>query len=231
LTRECTADYQRIQLSMPTVTLAATDAQGAPLVNVTVTIDGKRVTDRIEGLATPIDPGVHQFVFEHSDHPPVTVSALISEGEKNKRVVAEFGPPPAQAEVTATAAPPPVDSAPPARRASSGVPIATYVFGGIGVAMIGTGVAFRMIGAADYDALAEDCKTACSPAQVDPVETKYTISNISFGVGAAALVTAGVLFFIDRSSRTSELAIGHRFQARPVYLDGGGAAGLFEGTF
>ena len=230
LTRECATTFERIRLSLPTVTLVATDAQGSPLPDVVVSIDGNRVTDRIAGLAVPVDPGLHEFVFERPGDPPVTINLLISEGEKNKRVVAVLGPPaPAPASV---AVPPPVDSAPPPpRKANSGVPMATYVFGGIGVAALGVGGAFRVIGAADYNALAEDCETRCTDAQVDPVKTKYTISNIGLGVGAAALVTAGVFWFIDGNSGTSERASALRFQAGPMYLEGGGAAGVITGAF
>jgi hypothetical protein len=234
LTRECTAEYERIQVSMPTVTLAATDEQGSPIVDVSVTVDGKRITDRIGGLATPVDPGFHEFVFERAGHPPVKVSVLISEGEKNKRVVAEFRPPTAPADVAPS---PPVASSapalppPPSSSTRRSVPIATYVLGGVGIAAIGTGVAFRLIGASDYDALEKDCKSACNPDDVDPVRTKYTISKVSMGVGAAALVGAGVVFLIDRGSRSSETAKRPRLQALPVYLEGGGAAGMLEGTF
>lgn len=231
LSQECTATFERVKLNLPTVTLVATDAQGSPLVDVIVTVDGQRVTEHIEGLATPVDPGLHEFVFEHAGDPPVTVKVLISEGEKNKPVVAAFGRQPAPTESTATAPSPPVDSTRPAQKTSSGVPIATYVLGGVGVAALGVGVAFRLIGAADYDALEKDCKTTCAPSQVDPVKTKYTISTVSLGVGAAALVTAGVFFLVDRASHKAELASRHRLQVQPIYLAGGGAAGMIQGAF
>jgi serine/threonine-protein kinase len=230
LSRECTEDYERIKRSMPTVTFVANDANGSPLADVVVSVDGKRVADRIAGLATPIDPGLHEFVFEHAGDPPVTLSIMIAEGEKNRRVVAEFGakqPPSSPPPATVPAAP---AAKPPAPAAHSGVPTATYVFAGMGLAALGTGVAFRLIGAADYNSLAEDCGTRCTDEQVDEVKSKYTISNISFGVGAAALVAGGVFYFVNRGG-SSKKASAHRLQARPVYLDGGGAAGLIEGKF
>src|SRR3954468_12343540 len=52
LSRECTTDYERIKLSMPTVTLLANDAKGSPLPAVVVSVDGKRIADHIAGLAT-----------------------------------------------------------------------------------------------------------------------------------------------------------------------------------
>ena len=229
LSHECTDDYERIKLNLPTVTLVANDAHGAPLAEVVVSVDGKRVADHIAGLAMPIDPGLHDFVFEHTGDAPVTLKVFIAEGEKNRRVFAEFGvtqpssPPPATA-------PPAPDSKPLAPTTHSGVPLATYVLGGIGVAALGTGVVFRLIGAAEYNSLAEDCRTTCTDAQVDPVKTKYTISNISLGVGAGALVVGGVYYFIDRG-RASKHASANRLQARPVYLSGGGAAGVIEGKF
>ena len=105
-----------------------------------------------------------------------------------------LGNPPAALDATSPdTAPAAPDSKPPAPTTHSGVPAATYVLGGIGVAALATGVVFRAIGAEQYNALAEDCGTACTDAQVDPVKAKYTISNISLGVGAGALVAGGVM--------------------------------------
>lgn len=230
LTRECASTFERIRLSLPTVTLVATDAAGAPLADVVVTIDGEPVTDAIAGLAIPVDPGLHQFVFERPGDPPVTINLLISEGEKNKRVVAVLGPPAAPA-APAPTPPPPVASSPPAQETSFRIPTATYVFGGVGVAALGVGGAFRIIGAAEYNELAEDCKTRCTDAQVDRVKTRYLISNVGLGVGAAALVTAGVFLAVDGRSTTSELGSQRRFLAVPVFLEGGGAAGILSGAF
>ena len=169
LSRECTDDYERIKLNLPTVTLVANDAHGAPLAEVVVSVDGKRVP--------PITSPVWRrrsirastiFVFEHTGDAPVTLKVFIAEGAKNRRVVAEFGvtqpssPPPATA-------PPAPDSKPLAPTTHSGVPLATYVLGGIGVAALGTGVVVRLIAAAEYNSLAEDCRTTCTDAQVDPV--------------------------------------------------------------
>ena len=87
LSRECTDDYERIKLNLPTVTLVANDAHGAPLAEVVVSVDGKRVADHIAGLATPIDPGLHDFAFEHTGDAPVTLKVFIAEGERKQACV------------------------------------------------------------------------------------------------------------------------------------------------
>ena len=51
---------------------AAKDKKGRDIVDVKVSIDGKVVTETLDGKALPVDPGVHTFRFETKNAPPST---------------------------------------------------------------------------------------------------------------------------------------------------------------
>jgi hypothetical protein len=228
LTRECTTTFERIKSSLPTVTFVARNSAGEPLVDVVVTMDGKKLADKIEGLAVPVDPGLHEFTFQRGEEKAVTVSTLVSEGERNKQVVAEFAAPePQPAPVPAKAAATP----PPAPEPKKGIPTATYVLGGVGIAALATGITFRLLGSSDYNELVADCGRSCEQSDVDRVKTKYTISSIGLGVGAGALVAAGVVLLVGgRGDGPAERASASTWSVRPAFSSRE-AGGFVEGHF
>jgi hypothetical protein len=195
LVRECVAHYDRLTVSVPTVTPVARDESGTPLTDVAVGVDGKVLADQIGGRAFPIDPGVHEFRFEYQGK-VVTVRELLSEGEKNKPIVAEFvlhepkpGPAPAG---DAGANPSPSQG--------GGVPTATYILGGVGIAALGAGVALRLVAANSYNDLLDSCSPNCASGEVASVRTKYVLSSVGLGVGAAALAGAGLIWAFGSGS-------------------------------
>jgi hypothetical protein len=231
LAKECTANYDRIKASLPTVTLIARRSEAEPLVDVKVSVDGKPLVTRIDGLSVPVDPGVHEFVFELEGEAPVTVKVLLAEGEKNKPVVAEFRPPPPPAPVAAEPAPPPPRPAPAAEKPGFRVPAAAYVLGGIGIAGLGVGVAFRALGAEDYNTLAESCGHNCAQPDVDAAKRKYLISHVGLGVGAAALVATGVVLYLGQGSATEPERSAFGFRAGPALLHGEAPGAVVSGSF
>ncbi len=51
------------------IVFEAKDGAGNDLVAVTVTMDGQRVTDKLDGLPLQLDPGEHRFTFESEGLP------------------------------------------------------------------------------------------------------------------------------------------------------------------
>ena len=198
LVRECVALYDRLSTSIPTITLVARDETGAPLTDVSVSMDGKVVAEQIGGRAFAVDPGMHEFTFTRQGK-VVNVRALLSEGEKNKPIVAEFVLNEAKA-----AAPPPTDpGAAPAPKEKRGIPTATVILGSIGIAGIATGIAYRLVAADSYNELLDTCSPNCSSGKVASVRTEYVVSAVGFGVGGAALVGAGLIWALSGGSEPS----------------------------
>lgn len=208
IAKDCTDWYGEVQASLPSVVVSA--RVGDELVrDVRVYVDGALVSGRTDGRAIPLDPGTHEFKFEIEGKPPLILNELIIEGEKSKPIVGRFPaaestapPPAATVEPSFPSVPPP-----PERGKKASVPIATYAVGGVGVLAIGGAIALRLKGAAEYKDAESSCKPDCSDKRVDKVQLKYTLSDIGFGVGAAALVTAGVLYWTGTSDGTSAVAL------------------------
>lgn len=222
IAQECTRAYTEAQRVQPSVTLVARD-KGEQLVDVRVLVDGEPFTERLDGRAVPIDPGVHRFTFEVPGKPPLVVEALIVEGEKNKLVTAEFAKPEAPETATTPAREP---TPTPVRLEPRPTPVSVYVLGGVGVLALGAGAALRFVADGEVDDLERDCKPYCDEeSDVAPVRSKYVASSIAFGAGGLALVTAGVLY-LTRGSQPVQtgLSIG------PLQR-GGGWMGAWSGRF
>jgi hypothetical protein len=73
------------------------------------------------------------------------------------------------------------------------------------VALAGAGsfVFFGLRAKQDVDEMRTSCAPFCDPARVDAARRDALIANISLGVGAAALVTAGVFVFVSQKAPES----------------------------
>jgi hypothetical protein len=232
ITKECTANYDRITASLPTVTLIARRSEAEPLVDVKVSVDGNVLQTRIDGLAIALDPGLHEFLFEREGDPPVTVRVLLAEGDRNKPVIAEFGPSaPPPAARTQPAARPALTAPKPARDDSFRVPTATYVLGAVGLVGVGVGLTFRALGASDYNSLADSCGRRCADSDVDNAKQKYLVSNVSLGVGAAALVAGGLVLYFGQPRQSDSAANPRKLTAGAGLLQGSIPGAVVSGNF
>src|SRR5262249_47023830 len=66
MVKECTGWLGELESRIPSIVLVASDADGAPLPNVTVTVDGGSAR-RVDGTAWEVDPGQHSFTFATPD--------------------------------------------------------------------------------------------------------------------------------------------------------------------
>jgi hypothetical protein len=106
------------------------------------------------------------------------------------------------------AGPPPTAAEPaPARKAK--LPIVAIVLGGVGVALIGTSIAFGVMANSNDNAYLDsrpDSKSEVDQAtgKVDTAQTQAVVSNVTLGLGAAALVGAGVALYWQLKEQKSE---------------------------
>src|SRR6185369_16103512 len=85
----------------------------------------------------------------------------------------------------------------PTRRAQRrGVPVMTYVMGGVGVVALGSFVYFRVRGVNDYNDYNATCSPTCAQDNVDAVRQKFLLSYVSLGVGVASVAGAGLIFLL-----------------------------------
>jgi len=218
IVQECVRFYSALESETPTLVFSARKAEGGELTDVRVEMDGKVVAEQITGRPFATDPGPHNFVFIHPKRGLLRLSETARVGDKARVLEVTFADP--NAKVSGANK----DAAAPAQ--PGGVPVMTYVLGGVALVGFGAFAYFRVSGVSDYNSKNSDtgCSPNCSPDDVDPIRKKFTYSYVSLGVGAAAAVGAAAFYFVGRSSG------GNTVQAGITPRTDGALAGL-KATF
>lgn len=212
--------------SLPTIVLEAHDENNRPTEDVRVSIDGQAAKERLDGRAQPIDPGEHVFRFTDGKGATREVKVVISEGQKNKIIVGEFGETPKAGAGIDLAE---LDRVAAARsRRTVG-----FVVGGIGAAALATGAIFGFLALqAKEDArCTSPCPELSEPNVRNPrlreAEDAYDRSNTFAWVSniglAAGVVGLGIGTYLVLTSNTKSKTTGW---LAPSPLPGGGGLSL-----
>jgi hypothetical protein len=103
-----------------------------------------------------------------------------------------------------------------------------YVIGGLGLASVGAGALLTIWGRQDNAALAS-CSPNCAPGDLDHIANYYVLSDIAFGVGAAAVGLATVMLIV-RGGKGSE-KVARTSYAVDVQPAPSGAFATIRGSF
>jgi hypothetical protein len=201
ISQDCTQWLGEVVRSVASVVFKAVDDGGKPLDDVKVTENGVVVTEHAgEGAAIEVDPGVHAFRFEKPDYDYVEQQVKLDEGRHNQEISIVM-----RLHSTTTPPPPP----PTGNGASSGTGLLVGAVTATSLAVIGAGVFIGagLAGTSDQNALKTSCAPNCSPSQVSPVQTKFTVANVGLVTGAIALVAAGV-FWVLYGTRAPDKHVG-----------------------
>jgi hypothetical protein len=189
---DCVYWLAEVEKMLPSVILEAQDKDGAELTDVSVTLDGEPLVSRLDGLSVPVDPGVRTFRFEHVGSTPVEQKLVIREGQKGRPLSVVFDPRP-------MVKPTP----PPEPRRRFRVPTGTVVFGGVGLAALGSFAYFGIVGRDEAAELGDGCgrDKTCTAAQVTPVRNKLLVADISLGVALVSLGAATYAFLVRTDAK------------------------------
>lgn len=208
---DCTRQLDALAELQPTVVFDAKDPHGSDLSAVRVTVDGRPVAERLDGTPLPVDRGEHHFTFETDGVKPVTLTLVVKEAEKERRVTVTIGAHETpDAGATDTGGPPPP---PPPPSSSSGQRTLGLVTGGAGVLGLGVGTIFGILAASKWSASKSACSTegdcsSYSQAESDHTAavTNGTASTVSFVVGGALLAAGAVLYLTAPSPNKDSAA-------------------------
>jgi hypothetical protein len=189
--RRCAATLQKLDAVTPSIVVRAEDPAGNDVLDVSVSLGDEPLVNALDGMAIPVDPGEHRFVFTRPGYTPVIQTLNIAQGEKFRAIDVVIGSAPTLALPPVAPSPDHSDSS--ERLVASGTLIA--------VGLIGVG-SFTWLGlrARSGEKVLERCAPTCSDGRVDSVHTRYLLSNISLGVGVAALGAATYLLLSGPSS-------------------------------
>lgn len=191
--RDCGRWVDEIDSAMPSFTVKLVDENGADVSDARILVDGEALLRAADGHATPIDPGMHRFVWAR-DAGNVETEVVVREGEHNRVIVLSApvatpaGPPPAEPHVEA----PPRSPLP-------------WVLGTAGAVFLVGGGVFWGIGLHDRSSLDATCAAAhsCAQSDVNASRTKLIVGDVLIGVGVLAVAGAVYLFLRQPSGSTS----------------------------
>ncbi len=219
--REAAARVHVDELKDKFATLAIDVSEAARKIDqIEIRIDGTAVRQAAWGVASPIDRGAHGIVVSAPGKKEFKTSIEVQQDGTTQRVSI-----PALEDAPVVA---PIDRGGPERRSSQA--LIGWVTGGVGVAMLGVGVATGILA---LDARAKsntDCGPLvhCTQAGVDyndQAKTYAWFADFGVGIGAAALVAGFIL--IVTAPKTSHPKSA--FVAPLIDAHGGGAA--FSASF
>jgi hypothetical protein len=185
---DCVAWLDQVQAEFPTLAIRAVK-DGADVANVKVMVDNEVIASRLDGSSLEIEPGEHTLRFETEGAPPVFVKLVAREHEKDRLIPVSFvsapGPGGQQGAGPEQAQP-----------LSRTVPVGSLVLGGMGVAGLVTFGVLGWVGKNRESSLETTCKPNCSQTAIGNVRTEYIVADVALGVGAAALVSAGIWYLV-----------------------------------
>jgi len=195
---DCTQRIAGLSAAMPTLILAAKDGAGNDLFDVTVTMDGLPLAQKLDGSPLSLDPGEHAFHFEVTGQPPLDKQLVLREGEKDRRESVVIGPPPPVAPPATTPAPTPVAPGPSWWTTQRTLAV---IGGGVGVVGLGIGAIFGGLAMSDQSQEKTNCSAGgCgnrpqAVADYNTGSSNATASTVGFIAGGVLLAAGAVLFF------------------------------------
>jgi hypothetical protein len=238
---------QRAQAALtaaqPKIAQLKIHVDGAPVDQVTVTVDDEKVPSVLFDANRPTDPGAHQVKATAPGFADAAQSVQLAEGGSGS-VTLTLTPSPAAAPVPAptpvpanTTPAPAADTSAPTQSAghSKTLPIVLFSVGGAGIVV---GSVFGVLALNTKSSLDGACVNKVCPASsqsnINSLSTQATVSTIGFGVGVVAaalgvyfLVTSGASGSGDAKPATASASPGLWLQPW-VGLGSAGVGGTFQ---
>lgn len=163
-------------------------ATETPPKGLTVTLDGRPVSEALLNIERPIDPGAHQLSVTAPGSAPFREEFSMNEGERRVVTLPPFAPRVVDERVVV------------APRPTSAAPARTWalVLGGVGVAGLGVGVTTGIVALGHRSNLESECNPGCPSSARDELSSyrsSRTVSFVSLGVGSVALGAGAYLWF------------------------------------
>jgi hypothetical protein len=195
--QDCLQWIQSIDDQTPSVVFSI-EADGKAVTGAKITIDGVDVDSSAN--AVPLNPGPHTYVVSNPPYEPQSGSLNVLEGQRYRVFNVRFEQP-----KPATTQPPPR----PVVRMETlrPVPVATWVLLGVGVVGAGAFAGMGLTGKSQEAELKDVCSPNCTDHDTKSMKSLYLGADIAAGVGAAALISAGIVF-LTRPSYEREVAVG-----------------------
>ncbi len=182
----CIDDLTKLEPRIPSIVVSVTQA-GVDLIDVGVTLDGKRIAESLDGKAIDVNPGVHAFRVE-SHGASAEQSVLVREGEKGRALHFVLDPPQQ----------PHTNQGATAGRATHDVahrplPWSVYFTSSIALISAGFWIGFGVSGLVQKGEL-DQCKGHCAPSAISSATTAFNVADVAAAITIAAVALDVILF-------------------------------------
>lgn len=178
-----------------------------------VYVDGVVVDDLVRGYQ--VNPGRYTIRVVLPPFEPVMRTVTLPAGQRMRLVSFEF-------ESAPKASAPTSKVQEPVAEVSRPTPVVVYPLLGLGVAGLATFGVMSNLGKNEQDELEDTCSPNCTDDELSKMKTMYQIGDISAGVGAAALLTAGIVYLARPTTQESIPPVSFTFNPS-------GGAGIVAG--
>jgi hypothetical protein len=194
----CVQRIAILDASAPTVVFDVKAADGRELTEVTVTMDGRPLAERLDGSPIVVDPGDHVFTFAAAGQASVVEHVVVSPEDKGRREPITLG------RAGAARSEPETSST----HAGLGLQRALgLTLGGVGLAAIGVGSVFGALTISAWSSAKNACgasgtgnclpsNSATATSDRNSAQTEGTISTIAFIAGGLLVAGGATLFFV-----------------------------------
>jgi hypothetical protein len=221
--RDCARWAEELGREVPSVVVVVRDDADHDVPARRLLVDGALRPEITTGRPLELDPGSHVFRIERPNAAPFERSVTVYQGERDRvlRITAPSPPttPPAVGVVAAV----PSVVPPTTKEAPSYAP--AFVVAGFSLVAFGVSGYLGLTGRQELSGLRTSCAPACTDAEVDPVRTRLTLSDVTLGIGLVGTALATYLFIRTASARASPRV---RVEVAPVR---DGATALLIGRF
>ncbi len=204
--KHCQQWLQKLDEAIPSLAIVAQKPDGSDTTAVSVTIDGKLVSEQLDGKPLVLDPGSYQVRLAHEGCKAIEQTVVLAQGQKNRVLNVKF---------ESLSAPPPTGTSEPVgpppggdESATGGVSPWTFVGFGVGGAGLLLGTITGIVTLTKMSTLKDECPdNACQPEyheDVDSVTTLSHVSTVGFVVGGVGVAIGLVGLFALSDEPTAE---------------------------
>jgi hypothetical protein len=190
---DCARRVAEINAAIPSIVFEAKDPAGNDLSAVRATLDGKVVTEKLDGTALILDPGEHAFTFETAGQPTLQKSFVIREAEKDRHEKLQFGTPVSSGTGGTESKGGGGTTIIMADTGDSSKKTVAFIVGGVGIAGLIAGGAVLALAFSEKNKSNNDIDPRQRDNDYNASVLDQTIAYIVGGVGVAALGTGIVL--------------------------------------
>lgn len=193
--RDCGVLAAELERLVPSIVVRVRAPDGSDVPGASISIDGTRAAEAVDGRARDIDPGPHDIVVAADGFAPARSRIVVEEGIRSRLVELRLE------RSTTSAATSASDRASAASgsagsRPTSATWIASGALAGLGFGGLTVFAGFALSADADFRRLRDTCGTSCPQDDGDSVRSRFQLADVALGVGLVALASAVVVYLV-----------------------------------